>query len=157
MACGVSVDTVKRRLPALEDAGAYKDARGRWMVTPDQLRVVGLAPGAPIKRSKAMHQAAASAPGAPIPAAPDDLVRRCVELEAALTLEKVKREAAEGLADERNRTIEVLRASLRMIEAGAPGTGEAPRRSESGASDTCEAPRRFEFARRSLRSWLRGR
>lgn len=134
-ACGVSVDTVKRRLKALEAAGAYKDQSGAWRVTPDQLRAVGLQPGAPKKSARAKHQGSTGA-GEPValvlPGTESDadaLRRRVQELETALTVERVKREAAETLATERNRTIEVLSTSLRMLEAGPtrePGADQEP-------------------------------
>lgn len=46
-ACGVSKKSILRRITALIEAGAVKDERGNWQITPDQLRAVGLHPGRP--------------------------------------------------------------------------------------------------------------
>ena len=116
-ACGVSVDTVKRRIKTLEELGAYKNARGAWRVTPEQLRGAGLKPGVPLKRTGALHQGTEDAPGAQGGAEVEKLRARVVELEAALKVEKARVEAAERVAEERSRSLDLLARSLRVLEA----------------------------------------
>lgn len=115
--CGVSVDTVKRRIKKLEELGAYKNSRGAWRVTPEQLRGAGLKPGAPLKRTRALPQGKESAPGAQGGAEVERLRARVIELEAALKVEKLKVEAAERVAEERSKSLELLARSLRVLEA----------------------------------------
>lgn len=116
-ACGVSVDTVKRRIKKLEELGAYKNARGAWRVTPEQLRGAGLKPGAPLKGTRAVPQGTEEVPGAQGSAEVEKLRARIVELEAALKVEKAKLEAAERVAEERSRSLDLLARSLRVLEA----------------------------------------
>lgn len=132
-ACGVSVDTVKRRIKKLEELGAYKNSRGAWRVTPEQLRGAGLKPGAPLKRTGALHQGSDDAPGATSGAEVERLRARVVELEAALRVEKMKVEAAERVAEERSRALDLLARSLRVLEAprSEPERERVPERKEA--------------------------
>ena len=131
-ACGVSVDTVKRRMKKLEELGAYKNSRGAWRVTPEQLRGAGLKPGAPLKGTRAVHQGSDDAPGAQGSAEVEKLRARVVELEAALKVEKAKVEAAERVAEERSRSLDLLARSLRVLEAPRePAREPEPERKEA--------------------------
>lgn len=141
-ACGVSVDTVKRRIKKLEELGAYKNSRGAWRVTPEQLRGAGLKPGAPLKGARAVPQGKESAPGATGGAEVEKLRARVVELEAALRVEKAKLEAAERVAEERSRALDLLARSLRVLEAprSEPVREPEPERKEAPEP---EPPRGF--------------
>lgn len=129
-ACGVSVDTVKRRIKKLEELGAYKNSRGAWRVTPEQLRGAGLKPGAPLKGTRAVPQGTESAPGATGGAEVEQLRARVVELEAALKVEKARVEAAERVAEERSRALDLLARSLRVLEAPRAEPVREPERKE---------------------------
>lgn len=139
-ACGVSVDTVKRRIKKLDELGAYKNSRGAWRVTPEQLRGVGLKPGAPLKGARALPQGSEDAPGASSGAEVEKLRARVIELEAALKVEKMKVEAAERVAEERSRALELLARSLRVLEASRAEPVQEPERKEAPEP---EPPRGF--------------
>lgn len=125
--CGVSADTVKRRLAVLREHGATKDDAGAWRVTPDQLRAAGLHPGQPTGAPEVLTKG--SDPGR----ADGALVQRIAVLERDLAVERARREGAEALAAERERALSRADLALRAIEgrpaqAAAEGPAEPARR-----------------------------
>lgn len=124
--CGVSVRTLQRRLPALESAGAWKDASGQWHITLDALRAAGMAPGRP------------AGPPAPHTTA-DDTPRRQHDTTGALARQQAeldqanrdiaewrrRAELAEALAAERARTIDAQALALRALTTHQPDPAPA--------------------------------
>jgi len=118
-ACGVSVATIRRARRSGRIDGAYEDGHGGWRipipalvaanmltaVTPPDGDITGAVEGA---TSPSMAPPASS----PVPDAETERLRR--ELDQA----RHRAERAEAIAAERERTIEVLQQSLRMLERG---------------------------------------
>lgn len=105
--CGVSRTTIKRRLDGGAFPNAEKDSSGRWLIPVSDLTAAGFHPGKPGK------------------AHPDprgDLgmnqVSELEQLRHELATERIKREAAEQLADERGQRADALEKAMLMIEGG---------------------------------------
>lgn len=117
---GTSRATLLRRIEAGKLPGAVKTDDG-WSIGVDDLLGAGFTPDRP-------------SPPDPVHGSADDLGRdghrlpeeRTAELEQQLALVRVQLAAAEQIAAERNRVIEVQAAALRMLEAGRPAPAEAP-------------------------------
>ena len=126
--CGVSFDTVKRRLPALIEVGAHKNASGAWRVTPVQLMSVGLTPGKPSLEPElsaqgpdaSIGQAPQSAPAQPGAA----LQQRINELEARAREAEQRAVLAEARLEERAALVEGLTLALRAIESRRPAPAD---------------------------------
>lgn len=115
-ACGVSRDTMKRRLRAGAFANAEQDGAGVWRVPVTDLLAAGFHPhGAerPQERPEAVG-------GADPP--PGEVER----LRAALSAEQARREQAEAVAAERERTIDLLSVALRALPPASEHQGAAP-------------------------------
>lgn len=114
--CLVSRKSITRRLPALMEHGATKDSMGQWAIPVLALMAVGLKPGKP---------------NPPDPKVP------VIEVDAAAEVQRWQHRAelAEARAEERERTIEVLRMALRQLEtrpAGSPVLVPDPLVSQDG-------------------------
>lgn len=119
--CGVSVRTLQRRLPALEAAGAWKDASGQWHITLDALRAAGMAPGRPAG-PPATHTTADDTPRRQHDAT-GALTRQQAELDQAnreIAEWRRRAELAEALAAERARTIDAQALALRALTTHHP-------------------------------------
>lgn len=123
--CGVSVRTLQRRLPALESAGAWKDATGQWHITLDALREAGFTPGRPSAPDPASRPGHVNTTRQRDTAAADARVaelereiaewRRYAEMDIAEWRRRA--EVAEALAVERARTIDAQALALRALTA----------------------------------------
>ncbi len=132
--CGVSVRTLQRRIPALESAGAWKDATGQWHITLDALREAGFTPGRPsapdpasrpghVSRTRQSDTAAADARVAELEREMTEW-RRYVEMDIAEWRRRA--ELAEALAAERARTIDAQALALRALTAHHTDPTPAP-------------------------------
>lgn len=116
--CGVSVRTLQRRLPALESAGAWKDASGQWHITLDALRTAGIAFGRPTGPNADRNTA--SDTGRRQHDTSGVLARQQAELDQAhreVAEWRRRAELAEALAAERARTIDAQALALRALTA----------------------------------------
>lgn len=118
--CGVHPDTIRRRLPVLRQHGAEKDRGGAWRLTPDTLRAAGFHPGKP--RSSDDVLPTASTTSNPQQPQGDALRQQVAELQQALAVEQVRREAAEALAAERATALDRADLALRALNARTPPT-----------------------------------
>lgn len=121
--CAVSVRTLQRRLPALESAGAWKDASGQWHITLDALRAAGMAPGRPTAPDR--HRSTASDTGTRQHDTAGVLARQQAELDHAhreAAEWRRRAELAEALAAERARTIDAQALALRALTTSTPRT-----------------------------------
>jgi hypothetical protein len=122
--CQVSVRTVQRKLPLLEQAGAYRDSAGQWHITVAALRQAGLTPGRPAAPDKAADNPVRQ-PDAGDTTPRHPLAARVAQLEADLNHERQMRAAAEKLAVAQETRADDLRAALRALEAAVTRTPPA--------------------------------
>lgn len=115
--CGVSRTTLTRRLTAGDIPGAVKTSDG-WRIPAQGLALAGLAGRTPPDPQPEEPEQDAEHPDA----------AEVADLRAQLAVERVKREGAEKLAEERGEYIRDLRSALRAI---APPPAENP----DGAGD----------------------
>lgn len=106
--CGVSRSTVRRYREQGKFPNAFKDTSGAWKIPLEDLLAVGWKPNAPAQPEPV------SVPPEPAVSVTDD---RVAQLEQALELERVKREAAERLNAQIQANLDDLRSAMRMIEA----------------------------------------
>lgn len=114
----VSVSTLRRALRADRIAGAYKDHSGTWRLPIEGLIAAGYPP-----RSGAAQPEPETAPAAAPPE--HDRIR---DLEAALRIAKVERDAARELAQSHQQRADSLERALLLLEApkapqGRPAQG----------------------------------
>lgn len=114
--CQVSRSTLKRRLSAGELPNAYKTPAGQWRIPVNDLIAAGYSPGVQPPDSDAEPDMRQPAP-APDPSG------RVEELERLLSQEKLRRAAAEQIAEERRGRIEDLQLAMRLIERPRPAPG----------------------------------
>ena len=112
--CGVSRSTLKRRLAAGDFPNAYKTSQGQWRVPVTDLIAAGYQPGAVDWGEHPEEPAPATTP-------PD----RVTELEHELAQERLRRDSAEQLAQERQDRIADLQQAMRLLEAPRP-TASSP-------------------------------
>ena len=120
--CGVGRTTIQRALAAGKFPNAEQGEHG-WSIPVEDLIAAGFQPGKPSPPDPGhARNSDRSVTGHP-PATAPDTDRRVLELEAELTAERARREAAEQhartaelLASERERHVEDLRRALRMLE-----------------------------------------
>ena len=105
--CGVSRSTVRRYREQGKFPNAFKDTTGAWKIPLEDLLAVGWKPNAP----------AQSEPVSVTPEPDKSINDKVLELEQALMLERVKREAAEQANMQMKANLEDLRTAMRMIEA----------------------------------------
>ncbi|HYY80440.1 MAG TPA: helix-turn-helix domain-containing protein [Actinomycetes bacterium] len=109
--CGVSASTIRRHLAAGRFPNAQQrpspvpGQRGQWRIPADDLLRAGLRP----HRRTADHDA-------------DDRVR---ELEHALEVERIRRQAAEDLAAERAHLLQTLEHALQALQVRRAGPANA--------------------------------
>lgn len=107
-ACGVSVATIRRARRSGRIEGAYEDGHGGWSIPIPSLIAAGLL-------TATTPPTGDTAPHMEPPTAPDpDTAQLRRELDEA----RHRAARAEAIAAERERTIEVLQRSLRMLERG---------------------------------------
>ena len=105
--CGVSRSTVRRYREQGKFPNAFKDSSGAWKIPLEDLLAVGWKPNAPAQSEPVS-----------VPPEPDKSINdKVLELEQALMLERVKREAAEQANMQMKANLEDLRTAMRMIEA----------------------------------------
>lgn len=105
--CGVSRSTVRRYREQGKFPNAFKDTTGAWKIPLEDLLAVGWKPNAPAQPEPVS-----------VPPEPDKSINdKVLELEQALMLERVKREAAEQANMQMKANLEDLRTAMRMIEA----------------------------------------
>jgi len=118
--CGVSVRTLQRRIPALESAGAWKDATGQWHITLDALREAGFTPGRPSAPDPASRPGHVSRTRQSDTAAAD---ARVAELEREMT--EWRRYVEMDIAEWRRRAelAEALAAGVEILIIDEPTVG----------------------------------
>lgn len=105
--CGVSRSTVRRYREQGRFPNAFKDSSGAWKIPLEDLLAVGWKPNAPAQPEPVS-----------VPPEPNKSINdKVAELEHALTIERVKREAAEQANAQMKANLEDLRTAMRMIEA----------------------------------------
>lgn len=105
--CGVSRSTVRRYREQGRFPNAFKDSSGAWKIPLEDLLAVGWKPNAPAQPEPVS-----------VPPEPNKSINdKVAELEHALTLERVRREAAEQANAQMKANLEDLRTAMRMIEA----------------------------------------
>lgn len=105
--CGVSRSTVRRYREQGKFPNAFKDSSGAWKIPLEDLLAVGWKPNAPAQPEPVS-----------VPPEPNKSINdKVAELEHALTIERVKREAAEQANAQMKANLEDLRTAMRMIEA----------------------------------------
>lgn len=105
--CGVSRSTVRRYREQGKFPNAFKDSSGAWKIPLEDLLAVGWKPNAPAQPEPVS-----------VPPEPNKSINdKVAELEHALTLERVRREAAEQANAQMKANLEDLRTAMRMIEA----------------------------------------
>lgn len=129
---GTSRSTIKRKLAAGEFPGAAKDADGVWRFGPDDLLAAGLKLRTPADAGRSRDDEDQD----------DDaeLLDRISELERLLDLERVRRQAAEMVAAEREKRAETAERALLMLEA-APQLVSSPHPVAAGPSAAESAAR----------------
>lgn len=124
--CGVSADTIRRRLRS----GAFPNAdrsgkQGAWRIPVDDLIAAGLTPGKPSPPAYAVHKQRIgtahmhddSAHGQAAYAEANELVRELEELRSALGKKDMQLDAAHTRIADLQANVSDLRTSLRMLEA----------------------------------------
>lgn len=106
--CQVSRKTITRRLSALQDHGAIKDALGQWSIPVVALQAVGLRPGRPTDVGQQDSDLGTA-----------DLSPTVVPAEVLAELADYRRraEVAEAVLIERERLVEALQLALRQLES----------------------------------------
>lgn len=123
--CGVSKSTVRRYRESNKFPNAWKDQAGAWKIPLEDLLAVGWSPIDPTL----------STPAEPVQESANE---RIAELERALELERVKREAAERIAAQTQANLADLRTALKMLEGQAVSAPE--RAYEQPMSTPAEQP-----------------
>ena len=142
--CGVSKSTVRRYREADRFPNAWKDQAGAWKIPLEDLLAVGWSPIGP----------ALSTPTEPVQESANE---RIAELERALELERVKREAAERIATQTQANLADLRTALKMLEGSSLSAHE--RAPEPPVSTPAESPSlstpepTYEAPERPRRRW----
>lgn len=109
---GTSRSTMKRKLAAGEFPNATKDEDGTWRFSPGDLLAAGLklrTPADEAGRSRRDDEDQDDEAA--------ELLDRIADLERLLTIERVRREAAEQVAAEREKRAETAERALLMLEA----------------------------------------
>ncbi len=133
---GTSRSTIKRRLAAGDFPHATKDEDGTWRFSPGDLLAAGLKLRTPAedggrnRRDDDDQDDDAAA----------ELLDRIADLERLLTIERVRREAAEQVAAEREKRAETAERALLMLEA-RPSPVPSPQPAPIRPSAAESAPR----------------
>lgn len=138
---GVSRSTIRRRREGGAFPNARQDGDGQWLIPVEDLLGAGLT----LARPSTGEQ------GGPALAVPVSVPgeQRVAELERALAVERVRREAAEQLAAERGRHLDDLRRLLRPLEQAPSAPVEPPSRAVESLPGAPGTPERGR--------WWRGR
>lgn len=110
-ATGTSRSTMKRKLAAGEFPDAAKDADGVWRFSPGDLLAAGLKLRTPADAGRSRRDDEQGDDEAA------ELLDRIADLERLLTIERVRREAAEQVAAEREKRAMTAERALLMLEA----------------------------------------
>lgn len=121
--CGVSRSTIRRYRERGDFKNAHKDEGGEWLIPVTDLIAAGLPPKSRpddeyVSRSIEQVQQNESM------LSEHDL--ELLELRHELELERVRREYAERLAQEREKQVDDLRGAMRMIEVVKPQAAPQP-------------------------------
>ena len=127
-ACGVHRNTIRRRLDQGHFPNAFRDARG-WRVPAADLEAAGLSP----KKLDAVGEPSVDGDVQSLRREVDGLRQLVVELEKRADL-------AEAIAAERQRRIDDLRVTLRMLQAGTPARIVQEESAEKAPSETQPEP-----------------
>lgn len=169
-ACGLSVSTVRRRLPRLTERGATRHDTS-WRIPISALVAEGLMPRVTppdipspdtLTRSTAHHAGTLSDTSA------EDLRAQLVEAEKRAAVAEAELRGARALVDEKQRTIEAQAQALRLLEPPRPATStptppaDISVQNQGGSSPLATAqdaspPAAFEPPRRTWWERLRGR
>lgn len=144
--CGVSADTIRRRLKS----GAFPNAdrsgkQGAWRIPVDDLIAAGLTPGKPSPPAYAVpkqrigtaHMHDNYAHGQTAYADANELVRELEELRSALGKKDMQLDAAHTRIADLQANVSDLRTSLRMLEPPKP---ETPEESPTNAQAAVKEP-----------------
>lgn len=131
-ACLVSRKTIVRRLPQLEEFGAWKDSQGQWVIPLSALLAADLRPGRPsrpeveppkatVSEPKPVSQGQAPRVSAPVEDSAVNVLRSELENWQRRATDAEKRAAvAEAIATERAGRVDDLRLALRQLEPVRP-------------------------------------
>lgn len=133
--CGVSADTIRRRLKAHAFPHADRSGKqGAWRIPVDDLLAAGLTPGKPSPPAQAvptqrigtahMHDDSAYRQDAYADA--NELVRELEELRSALGKKDMQLDAAHTRIADLQANVSDLRTSLRMLEPPKPAAPDQP-------------------------------
>jgi len=148
-ACGVSASTIRRYLRAGRFPGARRAPAavagqpGHWRIPTKDLRDAGLDRRRPAPSGDGPEQRSPAEPGGG--RAEEDRIRA---LEHALALERSRRQAAEVLAAERARTIQLLETALAALGHPRPGAPPARSKTAPAASSSGVGPQRQPWSAR---------
>lgn len=165
--CGVSPDTIRRRLKS----GAFPNAdrsgkQGAWRIPVEDLITAGLTPGKPSahahdvpmqkpgQRMGSAHRHEDSALRQDAYADPSKLVKELEELRTALGKKDMQIDAAHTRIADLQANVSDLRMSLRMIEPPHPQPTEEPRPDPQASTTEQPAADRRPGNRNFLRRWL---
>lgn len=166
--CGVSRSTVRRYRENGRFPNAFKDSSGAWRIPLEDLLAVGWAPVPPAHPEPASGTLSAPS-GLPGGQGNQTLAERVAELEQALELERVKRQALEQVNRNYEATLDDLRVALRMLEPARrepvepaqvePVTAPAEQRDElpSGHGEQADGLLTGSPRKRGLLGWIAGR
>lgn len=133
--CGVSADTIRRRLKSGAFPNADRSGRqGAWKIPVDDLIGAGLTPGKPSAPAQAVptqrigtaHTHDDSAHRQDAYANTNELVRELEELRSALGKKDMQLDAAHTRIADLQANVSDLRTSLRMLEPPKPVAPEQP-------------------------------
>jgi hypothetical protein len=130
---GTSRSTIKRKLAAGEFPGAAKDEDGVWRFGPDDLLAAGLKLRTPADAGRSRDDEDQDDDNA-------ELLDRIADLERLLTLERVRREAAELVVAATEKRAETAERALLMLEA-RPAQVPSPHPAAAGPSTAESAAR----------------
>lgn len=116
--CAVSRSTIRRYREAGKFPNAEKTSHG-WVIPLTDLLAAGLKPGTSRPEPEQPNEQAQDTMSGL-----NEHAQRLSDLEHELALEQLKRQAAEQLANERERQLVDLRQALRMLEATPKPTSE---------------------------------
>ena len=139
-ACGVDPQTIRRKADQLKENGAVQHPDKSWSIPYRALLAAGFHPGKPSPPERTSVDTPAQLqviPGAAPPSAPGahppadaahraELAQRIEQLERQLFEERVRREAAELVAAEREKRAETAERALLMLESREAREGRTP-------------------------------
>jgi hypothetical protein len=148
-ACGVSVSTLRRKRPELEENGAAQTAKG-WRIPVTALIALGLMD----RTTDAHHEGRQDNPLTPAMTPPDDaLMAQLDALRTALADAEQRAAVAEAVAAERERMIQTQAMALRMLEASKTPAAPTPTAPTEPAESPTPAPSKEDPKHAPKRAW----